>query len=105
MREYRTGKATEFSKKQIGVIYWKAKEGTLKVEKWVISELYDLADYFGYDDNRSVEQSERKVLKILESVFSGNFKKAQTLIDEYTESEFKSLSRKYQERVDRKLLS
>ena len=69
MKEYGANKATEFSKKQISVIYSKAKNGELKVEKWYMSRLYDLAEYYGYDYNRSVEFEERSILKIIESVF------------------------------------
>ena len=75
MRNYGANKATEFTKKQIGVIYRMAKNGELKVEKWVISDFYDLADYYGYDDNGSVEASERKIKKILDAVFEKTTKK------------------------------
>ena len=46
MKNYGANKATEFSKKQISVIYGMAKRVELKVEKWVMSDLYDLADYY-----------------------------------------------------------
>lgn len=103
MKEYGSNKATEFTKKQIGVIYRMAKNGDLKVEKWIMSELYDLAEYYGYDDNRSVEESERKILKILDSVFENDLEKTQELIDKYTESTFALLSRKRQQAVNREL--
>ena len=40
-------KSTEFTRKQINVLYGKAKSGELKVEKWVMKEFYDLAEYRG----------------------------------------------------------
>ena len=101
MREYGMNKSTEFTKRQIGVIFAKAKNGELKVEQWVMSDFYNLADYYGYDDNKSVENSERKILRILDNVFKNNTKEAQLLIDRYTESAFNDLSRKYQQRVNR----
>ncbi len=85
MKAYGAQFATEFTKKQIGVVYAAAKRGDLKVEKWTMSNLYDLADYYGYDSNRSVAYAERKILAILDAVFANDMAKAQELIDEYTE--------------------
>lgn len=101
MKEYGSKKATEFTRKQIGVIYGMAKSGKLSVEKWVMSDLYNLADYYGYDDNGSVAESEKKVLEILEAVFGNETEKAQELIDKYTEKTFELLSRKNRENADR----
>ena len=101
MKQYGANKATEFSKKQIGVIFGMAKRGELKVEKFVMSDLYNLADYYGYDDNKSVEQSEKYILSILNNVFDGNIIKAQEEINEYTERLYKSLSAKAQKSADR----
>lgn len=105
MKAYGANKATEFSKKQISVIYMKAKNGELKVEKWVIGEFYDLAEYYGYDDNRNVERAESKILNILDSVFAGEMDKAQKLIDQYTADEFKSMSAKAQKKANRALVA
>ena len=105
MKRYGANKATEFSRKQISVIFAKAKAGELKVEKWVISEFYNLADYYGYDDNRNVEESEQDILKILESVFAGNIEEAQKLINRYTNKWFERMGRKAQERADRHLVA
>lgn len=49
MKQYGAMKATEFSRKQIGVIFAKAKAGELKVEKFVMSDFYTMADYYDYD--------------------------------------------------------
>lgn len=103
MKQYGANKATEFSKKQISVIYGKAKSGELKIEKWYMSRLYDLADYYGYDDNRSVEEEEVFILQIIDAVFSGNTEKAQELIDSETEKHFNLMGRKYQSRCNRGL--
>lgn len=105
MKVYGANKATEFTKKQISVVYGAAKRGELKLERWVASDLYDLADYYGYDDNRAVERAEVKVLAILEAVFSKDMAKAQELIDEYTESTFEALSRKAQDKANRSLVA
>lgn len=105
MRQYGYHKATEFTKKQINVIYAKAKKGELKVEKWIANRFYDLADYYGYDDNRSVEDDERTILAILNNVFAGELETAQAQIDCYTKNTFNLLSRKGQQRVNRELVA
>lgn len=105
MREYGANKSTEFSKKQISCIYGAAKRGELSVEKWIISDLYDLADYYGYDDNKSVERAEVKVLAILKAFFERNIAEAQELINEYTESKFANLASKAQNKVNRNIVA
>lgn len=104
MKRYGANKATEFTKKQINVIYSKAKNGELKVEKWVISEFYDLAEYYNYDFNCEVERAETDILKILDAVFLNDLTNAQNLIDEYTENSFRKMSRKNQSKCNRNLL-
>ena len=101
MRQYGFNKATEFSKKQINVIYAKAKNNDLKVEKWLISKMYDLADYYGTDDNGSVAQNEQTILQILDKVFAGELEEAQEKIDFLAEWMFNSYTDKYQRTIDR----
>ena len=103
MKQYGYQKATEFSKGQISVIYGKAKRGELKVEKWFMQELYNLADYFGYDDNHSVEQSESAVNDILEAVFANDNEKAQTLITSTADKWYSLYGKKTQAKCDRKI--
>ena len=105
MKAYGMNKATEFTKKQISVIYGMAKRSELRVEKWVISEMYDLAEYYGYDDNGSVELAERQILNILNDVFAGNKADAQAKIDNYTEENFKLMSKKAQAKANRSLVA
>lgn len=102
MQTYGMNKTTEFTKKQISVIYGKAKNGELKVEKWVIKELYDLADYYGYDDNKSVEEREQKIMNIINKMFNGE--NVQELINEYTEKNYNLMSKKNQQRAGRDYL-
>lgn len=103
MKRYGCNKSTEFTKKQVNVIWAKAKHGELKIEKWFMSELYDLADYYGYDDNGSVAENEATVLEILEAVFSNEIEKAQALIDEATDSWYSRKGRKMQEKCNRSM--
>ena len=104
MKQYGNNKATEFSKKQIGVIYRLAKEGKLQVQKSQMKDLYDMADYYGYDDNGSVEQYERHVLIILNYVFSNDLDKAQEEINRLTESNYNLLSNKAKANWDSELI-
>ena len=103
MKQNGAFKATEFTKKQINVIYGKAKSGQLKVEKWYMTNLYNLADYYGYDDNRSVEFEEVFIKKILDAIFDGDLETAQKIIKERTDSTYESLSSKNKEKCNREL--
>lgn len=104
MKLYGANRTTEFTKKQINVVFSKAKKGELKIEKWYMHRLYDLADYYGYDSNRSVEYEEGFILKILENVFNNENEKAQELINNQTECVFNNLSNKNKEKADRNFI-
>ena len=101
MKQYGINKSTEFTKKQISVLYFKAKNGELKIEKWFLNDLYALAEYYWSDDNRSVEYSEKDVLKILESVFNGEIEAAQVLINETENKWFNLYGKKEQAKRNR----
>lgn len=105
MKAYGRNKATQFTKKQISVVYGCAKRGELKVEKWIMSRLYDLAEYYGFDDNGSVEFEERFILAILDRVFDKNMDEAQERIDSYTEMVWNTLTAKYQQKQNRSLVA
>lgn len=105
MKQYGFNKATEFSKKQIGVIFANVKQGKLKAEKWYMSRMYDLADYYGYDDNRSVEAEERAIKSILKAVFDGDLDAAQDRIDKEQDHIFNLLTEKAQKSIDRDLMA
>lgn len=101
MKNYGANKATEFTRKQINVIYAKAKRAELKVEKWFIGTLYDLAEYYGYDSNGIVAERESSILLILNYVFGGNIEKAQEEIDFLTNKIYNAYSRKMKNGIDR----
>lgn len=105
MRYYGPNKATEFTKKQIGVIYAKAKKQEIKVEKFIMHRFYDLADYYGRDECGDIELTERRIMSILQCIFDGNIEEAQERIDSYTETYFALMSKKNQERADRSLVA
>ena len=82
-----------------------AKTGDLKVEQWIMNQFYNLADFYGYDDNRSVAEEEGKVLRILDKVFASETAEAQELIDEYTAWLFDHISVKRQAQVKREFVA
>lgn len=104
MKNYGANKATEFTKKQIGVIYRAAKNGKIKIEKWAMSEMYDLSDYYGYDNNGSVAEREGMILRILDNLFDGNIETAQEWIDRYNKR-IELKSRKEMAKADRNLVA
>ena len=101
MKHYGAYKATTFTKKQINVIFAKAKRGELKVEKWFMSDMYEMADYYGYDFNGNAEQFNDEILNLLDSVFAGNLEKAQQTIDTLEDRHFNLKSNKNQAKCDR----
>lgn len=105
MRQYGRCEATEFSKKQIGVIYRNAKLGNLKVERWLMSRLYDLADFYDIDWGKQIAKEEQTVLKILDLVFGDKLEEAQKELDSYGEKIFKAMSIKNQKEANRELVS
>lgn len=104
MKQYGASFATEFTKKQINVVFAKAKNGELKIEKWYLQNLYNLAEYYGYDDSRSVAAEEQAIKTMLEKMFNGEIEDAQKIIDFETESLWKRLSIKRQKASDRSLV-
>ena len=105
MKRYGANKATEFTRKQINVIFAKAKSGEIKIEKWVIADFYSMADYYGYDDNGNAEESEHDILEIIEAVFANDIEKALKLIDNYTTKWFERMGRKAQVKANRSLVA
>lgn len=85
------------TRKQIDVIFSKAKAGELNVEKWMINSLYRMTEMGSLPYTTYVE-----IKHILDDVFSGNISNAQRLIDEMTEEEYKKLC-KYNE-LDRNMV-
>lgn len=85
------------TRKQIDVIFSKAKAGELNVEKWMMKTLYQVTEIGSLPYTTYVE-----IKHILDDIFSGNISNAQRLIDEMTEEEYKKLC-KYHE-LDRNMV-
>lgn len=100
-RDYLGCKTTEVSRKQINVLFAKAKCGELNIKKWIMNDFYNIADYKGYDDNGSIADDERSILRIIQEVFNGTIEKTQDLIDTYTEETYNRLGTKMKEYADK----
>ena len=85
------------TRKQIDVIFSKAKAGELNVEKWMMNSLYRMTEMGSLPYTTYVE-----IKHMPDDVFSGNISNAQRLIDEMTEEEYKKLC-KYNE-LDRNMV-
>ena len=85
MKAYGMKKATEFTKKQVGVIYRNYKEGTLEMADNTMKEFYKLADFYGFDDNRNIERREHVIKNILNAIFENDIEKAQKNVCYYEE--------------------
>lgn len=104
MKRYGLNKATEFTRKQINLAYRNAKQGNLKVEKWMMNRMYDLSDYYGTDDDGSIQKFEQRVKHILSLILEEDFENAQVQINNLTEWVFNSFTPKYQKRLDRNFI-
>ena len=104
MKRYGLNKATEFTRKQVNIIYRNAKQGNLKVEKWMMNRMYDLSDYYGTDDDNSVQNFEQRVKHILSLVLEEDFENAQVQINNLTEWVFESFTPWRQKIIDRNFI-
>lgn len=105
MKQYGQNQSTEISKKQISCLYGAAKRGELKIERWMMSDLYDLADFYGIDYNGNIAKQERTVKSILDAYFSKNIEECQSLLNSYTNDLFSRLSHKTQDSCNRELVA
>lgn len=71
------------SRKQVNVIYVAAKKGEIRLERWMASEMYKLADETEQiiDWNGSASKLMDSCRQILDAVFAKDFDKAQSIID------------------------
>jgi hypothetical protein len=60
-----------------------AKRGKISIKQYMLSEMYDLAHYYGYDSNGGARHEAEMVANIINAVNKGNYKNAQRGIDVY----------------------
>lgn len=106
MKAYANGmKSSTVSRKQVGVLYGMAKRGEVKIEKFVMADFYDISDYYGYDDNRTLENDESSLKEMINLAFEKKYDELQEAVDKYSEKLFHSFSKKRQQESDRSLVA
>ena len=96
--------SSSISKKQVNVIFAKAKAGELKIERWVMRDFYSIVNFDGIDWNGSTARLSDDVSRILDNIFEGNIEKAQSRIDFYTKSTFDGYTDKGKATLQRELV-
>lgn len=97
MKIYANGmKSSNIKKSDLAPLYKKAKAGDVQVEKWFMSKMYDLAGFYGYDDNCTMQRFENRIERILSAK-----DELQTVINEMTELTLQEYTLKYQSKFDR----
>lgn len=77
------------TRKQVNAIYRAAKENRVACPAWVFDELYRIAEYPRRMKTPGMRRKDQAGERIMEAVFSGDFKAAQRLIELYSEDEFR----------------
>lgn len=106
MKAYANGmKSSTISRKQVGVLYGMAKRGEVKIEKFVMADFYNIADYYGYDDNRTLENDESSLKEMINLAFEKKYDELQEAVNKYSEKLFHGFSKKRQQESDRSLVA
>ena len=85
MRKYKNGmSATCFTKRQVGLIYRAAKDGNVKIPMWVMTAMYDMAEFYGYS-NKTIEEAESLVEMAIEEAANREWSWLQEHVDEFAE--------------------
>ena len=93
------------TRKQANVIFACAKAGKIKLERWQMSSIYNLADKADdciVDWNGSTRKDRETVRDILDNIFAGDFEKAQARIDKFYN--LADYGKKFKDRADRRLI-
>ncbi|MCD8201971.1 MAG: hypothetical protein LUD47_07895 [Clostridia bacterium] len=77
---------TDVTRRQVNVIYAKVKAGELRAEKWVLNQMYKVADWcdYGRVDMYTfdrVRNAENEIRKVLGAIFGGKKREAQVMLD------------------------
>lgn len=96
---------SRLTRKQVNVVYANAKKGNIRVEKWMISQMYELADETEQiiDWNGSIGSKLDKCRMILDAIFANDYEKAQRIID--WAFDINLYGRKTVERIDRTVIA
>ena len=78
MRRYGANKKAEVNSK---LIYKAAKEGNITIPLWYYLEAKSTGDYYGYDDNRSIERAEARFRMVTDAIEAEDYEEAQNIIE------------------------
>ena len=94
------------TRKQANVIFACAKSGKIKLERWQMSSIYNLAnrssDEYIIDWNGSINKEVEIVRDILDCVFAGDYQKAQAKINGFYD--LANYGKKFRNKADRRLI-
>ena len=92
MKRYGANKKAEVNSK---LIYKAAKEGKITIPLWYFLEAKSTGEYYGYDDNRSIERAEGKFRMVTDAIEAENYEEAQNIIERHMVSIEADYSSKY----------
>lgn len=92
---------SSITRKQVNVLFAKAKAGELKIERFAISAMYDLADGYFWEAGESMKEDEKNVKAAVNNVFNGKMSAAQDRINKYTAEIFGRCTEKKQAELNR----
>lgn len=72
----------QLTRKQAGVIFGASKRGEIKISKNFIAKMYEVADFYGYDDN-GTKQLLNDGFKAIVDTFFNDRANTQTEIDKF----------------------
>lgn len=94
------------TRKQANAIFACAKAGKIKLERWQMSSIYNLADISGddctIDWNGSINKEIEIVRDILACVFAGDYQKAQAKINGFYD--LANYGKKFRNKADHRLI-
>lgn len=79
---------TKLTRKQVNVIFANYKKGNLKIDRELISKLYDNADLSGWQAQERMNQSSfwfNAIFNAIEAIFNNDFETAQKNLNLATE--------------------
>ena len=101
MEQYGANKKAEVNSK---LIYRAAKEGRISIPLWYFMEAKSVGEYYGYDDNRSIERAEGRFQIVTKALEEGNDIEAQRLVDNHMKSIEADYSPKYFAKLPKMLI-
>lgn len=101
MKKYGANKKAEVNSK---LIYRAAKEGRISIPLWYYLEAKKTGEYYGYDDNHSVERAETFFRMVTDAISEGNDSEAQEKIEFHMKSLESEYTSKYFAKLPKQMI-